>query len=243
MIVNAGDTTLVQWEHRDAQTDVLVNPATVTATLTAPDGTVTALTPASATPGIWTVDAHTPTAGDWTLAFTSTGPDERDEIAIHATPPGIAAPWAPTLRTVAAHIPSRTRQIGTEAAPGDNEPAGTFNDTTMPTGVLVAELIDRACAVVAGRMGDPVMPAAYPIAAAAAALWAAYWVELGWPERDADVTVWAQLRADAEAMTVSAVAVNIGAGGGSTGPDKDGTPPVLSTHTFPAPLAHPDPWL
>ena len=235
MIVSTGDTQILEWEHRDPDSDDLVDIAgSVTATLTAPSRATTDLpAPVRVSVGVYQVAAHFPTSGDWLITLTSTDPDETDEIAVYATPPGMAAPWAPTVREVAAHIPSRTRQVGTDTAPGDNQPAHTFNDATEPTGETVQSLIDRAVATVTGRTGTPIAEIAYPVASAAAALWAAYWVELGWPERDGDVQVWAQLRADAEAVTASALAVNVG--GGTSGPDSDAVPALLAAHALQPP--------
>jgi hypothetical protein len=81
------------------------------------------------------------------------------------------------------------------------------------------------------------MPAAYPLLAAAAALRAAYWVEVAYPERDADVAVYDRLKADAEAMAKDAAAANRAAGGG-TSLDPSGELVTLTVHGFP----DPPPW-
>ncbi len=234
MIADQGDTRIVEWNHRDPVTGEPFDPETVTATVTPPGGVAAEVTVSHPGDGDYTIAVTYATPGDWRIDWYSTGPAEHDEIAVYALPEGLAAPWAPSLREVAAHIPSRTRQAGTPANPGDNIPANTFNDFTEPSGDVVQSLIDRAVGTVTGRLGTPIVVPAYAVASAAAALWAAYWVELGWPERDGDVQVWAQLRADAEAVTVSAVAVNVGNGGGTTAPDADAVITPLAVHSFPA---------
>ena len=123
----------------------------------------------------------------------------------------MAPTWAPPLDAVAVHIPSRTREVGNYES---NEYLGTFGTTTTPTAAQVTALIDKACTWVTGQTGLPLMPAAEPLCAVAASLWAAYWVELGYPERDADVSVYDKLRVDAESATKAAVAFNDAAGGG-----------------------------
>ena len=229
MIATVGATPTLTWQHRDPLTGEPLDPATVTATLTGPDRPATMLAVTRVTAGDYTVTPTLDTSGDWLIAWTSTGPDENDEVGVYAVPEPSAAGWAPTLRDVAIRIQSRTRQVDT-----DNEPAGTFNDTTYPTGDGVQLLIESAVSVVAGYLGTPIKPAAYRLASTAAVLWAAYWVELSFPERDADVAIYQQLRVDADTFTKQAVAVNLGAGGGMDGqPDTNGTPDVLPQYSFP----------
>lgn len=231
MIVNTGDTPILEWAHVNPDTNDPVDPATVSATLRSPLGAATTLTVIHDGPGSYSVAPTLADAGDWLVTWTSTGPAEVDEVGIYAVPAGQVASWAPTLRDVAVHVSSRTRQVDS-----DNMPAGTFNGMTEPTGDAVQLLINSAVATVSGFAGRPLMPAAYGLCATAAALWAAYWVELSAPERDADVSVYAQLRADAEAMTKQATAVNLGAGGGHEGaPDVDGVPDAYPAYAFPEP--------
>jgi hypothetical protein len=122
-----------------------------------------------------------------------------------------------------------------------NDPAGTFTANTEPTATQVTELIGQACTMVVSRTGLPVMDTVTEVADAcrvAAALWAAYWVELGYPERDADVSVYDRLRTDAEAATKAAIALNTAAGGGtSLDPPDDGSAASAAVPTF----SFPDP--
>lgn len=136
--------------------------------------------------------------------------------------------WAPDLARVGAHIPSRTRSMLT------NEPLGTFTADTYPTDAQATKVLQDAVATVAGMVGAPIADAAYDLCGASAALWAAYWVELAWPDRDANVSVYQQLRADALLLIEQAKAVNLGAGGGQQDPpDADGLPDRLSSYSFP----------
>jgi hypothetical protein len=129
--------------------------------------------------------------------------------------------WAPTLTSVAKYILTRTREIGV-----DNDYAGTFTSLTYPSAAQVTDLIADATVWAETRTGTPVMPAAYPAMTVAAALWAAYHVELAYPERDADVAVYDRLLQSAEQMIAQAAAANRAAGGGGS-LDSDGEVPVL----------------
>lgn len=236
MLVDAGDTTTLT---RRLLTDdgAPYDAVTVIATLKAPDGTVTTLAISHPSVGVYQAPVPTPVPGDWLLTWTSTGPAQVEQVAIAALPAGSAAPWAPDLRAVGAHIPSRTRTVE-----GDNDPLGTFTDLTSPTGDVVASVIGSAVSIVTGMVGLPVVAAAYPLCQAAAALWAAYYVELGFPERDADVSVYSNLRADALMLCEQAEKINAAAGGGSViPPDEDGVITGLSSFSFP-PACPPPCW-
>ena len=227
MLADVGDTPAVTWKLRDDDEAPIV-PATVTATLRAPDGTVESTPVNTIVAGDYTAAPYLATSGDWLLTFTSVDPADVMEVAIAALPAGSAAPWAPELRSVGSHIPSRTRSVTT------NEPKGTFDDDTNPTGESVYGLIRSAAAAVSGMVGSPIVGGAYPLCSAAAALWVAYWVELSFPDRDANVSVYAQLRADAILLTENARAVNVGAGGGTVDPPGEDDVVGLSSYCFPA---------
>ena len=230
-----GDAPLIEYLLVDpTQVPPVPVDATVTATSTSPAGDVTTLTPTHPGIGRWMVVPPLPTTGEWLITWTAVGAGISDSETVRlyvldATQDTVARPvWAPALADVAVHIPTRTREIGV-----DNDPCGTFTDDTTPTGAAVAVLIDHACAWVTGTVGIPVLPGAFQAAQVAAALWAAYWVELGYPERDADVAVYEKLRVDAAAAAKNAEALNLASGGAS---DLDpGTSHILATHSFPDP--------
>ncbi|GLY32129.1 hypothetical protein [Kineosporia sp. NBRC 101731] len=229
MIVDVGDAPVLVWHLRDPETGAPIVPSTVLAMLTGP-GVSVSLSVVNTAPGDYQVAAPITVAGDWRLRWTSAGPAQQEEVALYAVPAGMSAAWSPDVRAVAVHIPSRTRDVET------NAPLGTFNDDTNPTGEQVDRLTANAVAVVSGFVGTPIVPAAYGLCQAAAALWAAYWVELGYPERDADVSVYGRLRDDAVLLMEQARAVNVGSGGGQVDPpDEDGQPNVLSVFSFPPP--------
>lgn len=148
--------------------------------------------------------------------------------------------WAPTLVQVAVHIPTRTRDANSTTYSGDY--AGTFTTDTTPTATQATEQIDQACVKVLGEVGSPVADAAEDACRVAAAWWAAYFIELGYPERDADVRVYEQLRVEATSATKTAAAVNAAAGGGTTlqQQPQDALMPVFS---FPDPPTWADTWV
>lgn len=230
MLADVGDTPRIPKRYRDDASD-LFDPASVTGSLKAPDGTITSLAVAHTGLGTFVASPVLTVTGEWLVTITATGPADVYEVAVFAKPVGEIASWAPTPGQVGQHIPSRTRQTA-----GDNEPAETFNDLTYPTGDTVEGIIGSAVATVAGLVGKPIAQAAFPLSSTAAALWAAYWVELGYPERDADVAVYGRLRDDAVMLTEQAKAVNLGAGGGTQDPpDEDGLPDALSSFAFDCP--------
>lgn len=136
--------------------------------------------------------------------------------------------WAPTTADVAVHIPTRTREVGINDAYVHD-----FTANTTPTNTEAGLLIDQACIQVQSVTGLPVVDAAFDVCRVAAALRAAYMIELGYPERDADVAVYERLGASADAAAKSAAAFNTAAGGGwQTDPTPADTALVVSS--FPA---------
>lgn len=229
-----GDAPLVTYRLVDPRTRLPVN-GTVSCSITAPSGATTTPTPANPSTGTYEVVPTLTELGVWTIVFTSTGAIvDRQTVTLFVGDTDAPPAWAPTLDQVGAHIPTRTREIGV-----DNDYTGTFTDATEPTAAEVTVLIGHACAWVAGRVGDPVMPAAYPLLNAAAALRTAYWVELAYPERDADVTVYERLAEDAARAEDLASSVNRAAGGGGS-LDEDGRAESLVAYSFPDPPAWAD---
>jgi hypothetical protein len=226
MLVDVGDSPLIPWRPVDADGSP-ITPTSVTATLRSPIGVVTSLTVTGST-GAYSVRPAITMAGEWLVTWTAVEPGEVEAISIAGVPPGEAAPWAPSLRQVAVHIPSRTRSVDT------NRPLGVFSDDTEPSGDDVTRIIESATAFVAGMVGKPIVSAAYGLTSTATALWAAYWTEIAWPERDADISLAARLREDALLLIETAKAVNLGAGGGTVDiPDTDGVPDRLVSFSFP----------
>lgn len=233
-IYQPGDAPVVEYTLTDPATGAPVT-ATVTATLTDPTGTVTALTPTNPSTGVYRAVPALAADGVWVVTWTASGPvTDVQTVSLFVGDSPADEPWAPTLRQVAAHIPTRTREVGV-----DNTYSGTFTAGTYPTAEQVTTIIGHACAWAEGKAGVPVVAAAYPILSAAAALRAAYWVELAYPERDADVSVYDRFRVDADDLAVSAAQVNRAAGGGGT-TDDEGRPDVLAQYEFPDPPAWAD---
>jgi len=142
------------------------------------------------------------------------------------TPTGLPA-WAPSLSQVGARIPTRTREVGV-----DNLYSGTFTTATYPTAAQVNILLADTCDLIAARVGTPIEAAAYPALRVAATLRTAWAVEVAYPERDADVAVYAGLLAEADAALAAAQDTNRAAGGG-TDLDSAGEPLVLVSYGFP----------
>jgi len=128
----------------------------------------------------------------------------------------MAEPWAPVLADVARHIPTRSRDVLT---PGADRMLGTFTPNTTPTGDQAQGVIDDAVAWVLAQAGD--LPTSGSdlgtiwAAAKAAAEWrAAADIEVAYPNRDADVRVYAQLDARATAaMAILQQALILDVGG------------------------------
>ncbi|MFB4275733.1 hypothetical protein ACBJ59_10610 [Nonomuraea sp. MTCD27] len=111
----------------------------------------------------------------------------------------MAEAWAPLLEQVADHIPTRTRDKDT---PSDDTLLGTFNASTTPTGEQAQRHINAACREVLAAIGGtlPATPTFLPgMATDAAALRAAATIELAYPDRQADVSVYEQLNTRADA--------------------------------------------
>lgn len=101
--------------------------------------------------------------------------------------------WTPSLEQVADHIPTRTRDA---TAPGTDTLLNTFNGQTTPTDEQASRQITRAVAEVFAAVGGivPATPTYLPsLASEAAALRAAADIELAYPDRQADVSVYEQL--------------------------------------------------
>lgn len=105
----------------------------------------------------------------------------------------MAETWQPTLEQVADHIPTRTRDATT---PSVDTLLGTFNASTTPTDEQATRKILAAVAEVLAAVGGtiPATPSYLAsLASEAAALRAAADIELAYPDRQADVSVFEQL--------------------------------------------------
>lgn len=235
---DVGETAFVSFWTRDAAGAPTVAD-TVSATLTPvdPPGPPTAPTISNPAVGSYTVAVPLPAAGEYALRITATvgGSVRVDDRRLAALPEAAATlpAWAPSLTDVADHIPTRTRPTA-EWGASDAE-AGTFTEATTPTRDAATRLIRRACAWVAATVGAPVSLTAYPAAGVAAALRAAYWVELAYPERDADLAVYDRLREESDAAASAAHALNVLSG--AEDPSPGGTDDLV-TYEFP----DPPPW-
>lgn len=139
--------------------------------------------------------------------------------------PTYTEPWAPSLSDVARHIPTRTRDTRT---PGSDRLTGTFSPYTTPDNEQAQICIDEAVQWVLGRAG-PALPAGENIRTAArtAAAWrAAADIEIAYPQRDADIRLYALLDQRAKDAINDLIQRIERETGGSGGPDGIAGTPV-----------------
>jgi hypothetical protein len=217
-LYDVGETAFITIWTTDVAGQLSDADALPVATLTPIDPPGPATTPPVSHPalGAYTIAATLATAGEYVLrtVVTIAGATRVDVRRLAALPPETSTAalpaWAPSLTDVADHIPTRTRP--TAAWGASDEAAGTFTADTTPNREQVTRIIRRACDWVTGQIGAPVSPAAYGVAGVAAALRAAYWIEVGYPERDADLTVYDRLAMEADAATATALRLNVATG-------------------------------
>lgn len=144
-------------------------------------------------------------------------------------------PWSPGLTDVARHIPTRTRDRKT---PGSDALLMTFNQSTTPTDDQVQQLIDDNVGALEGQIGDiPSVLANFPDLAISMRVYVEWRtaadIEVAYPNRDADIQVYAQLDARAKAayaVVTAALAV-----------DNTGSTALVPQWAFPDPGATPYP--
>jgi len=132
--------------------------------------------------------------------------------------------WAPDVGQVGVYIPGRTLSIPL------GEHLGTFDPTTRPTDDWVAQIIDDACGWVTLKTGT-IHSSLEGAARSCAAIRAAAAVELGWPDRNADVDTAQQLHEQAARLRDDLHEANLALTGADP-TDPSGAVPVL--YGFPA---------
>lgn len=110
-------------------------------------------------------------------------------------------PWAPSLADCARHCPTRTRDT---KSPGSDTLLNTFNANTTPNDTQVQQMIDDTVAALEAQVGDmPSVTAQHPDLSVALRQYVEWRVaadiELAYPNRDADVRVYDQMNARADA--------------------------------------------
>lgn len=121
--------------------------------------------------------------GWWVLAWsiTGTGTDAPEESFFVEPPPEPGGPtWAPTRSRVAAYVPSRPL---VPTPDGRNIDLGTWTDDTRPSGRQADDLIRDAVNWVTDATGALDLTL-FQSANAVAAIRAAAFIELGYPERN-----------------------------------------------------------
>jgi hypothetical protein len=125
-------------------------------------------------------------------------------------PNTFAEPWAPALPDVGRHIPTRTRDTRT---PGSDKLLGTFTPYTTPDNEQAMSCIDASVQWVLSQTGPlPVGDENAEQQARTAAEWyAAASIELAYPNRDADLRLYALLDQRAkDALTVLITRIKLG---------------------------------
>lgn len=209
-----GDTARVNFQAVDPATGLPVD-TTVTWSVSEPVvlGPTAAVHYGPAGSGTYYAAIPLTQAGVWRGKFDAlVGGDEPFVLIIAAD--STLVPWSPTLTQVGDYVPGRTRPITPGA--GDDAVLGTFSTLTRPTGEQVARLAAAATAYVAGAVGT-VDASLYVLATAAAAQRAAAYVELAFPERDADLNTAESLLALADKTLDRLAAANLAVSGVSVG--------------------------
>lgn len=150
-------------------------------------------------------------------------------MPIPAGPSPTLPTWAPSLERVASYVPRRTI-VGATTGYGTAQPA--FSADTYPTSATVSELILAACNWVLTAAG-PIAVAMESPAADLAALRAAAFVALGYPDNRDDLDDARLLLDQADKMLKTLAAANIAASDSQDDPTTaaDNALPVWS---FPA---------
>jgi hypothetical protein len=146
--------------------------------------------------------------------------------------------WSPSLADIARHIPTRTRDTRT---PGSDQLLGTFTPYTTPDNEQAQKCADAAVQWVLSSTG-PLPPGLdFEQQARTAAEWrAAADIELAYPNRDADIRIFAQLDQRAK-DALSTLVDSIKLGGDSIGSADEGVGQPQWRAPAPPPWADIDP--
>jgi hypothetical protein len=207
----------------DPTTGQYTNAAGVAVDLTPPTGAD--VTPAVTNPstGSYYADLPASEAGAWRYRWRDGANATLDEGTFLVDAAGSEAAWGPSLDQVAAHVPSRTIELGNLSGTY----AQTFTGLTSPTAEQVEDYVRQAVAWVTSHTGT-VDAALYGTAQSVASMWAAAQVELAQPADTRDMARYAALLAQAGTMLTTLVAANEAATGTpATGTDVD------SAYAFP----------
>lgn len=215
--------------------DLTVDPhdadTAVTLTVTLPDGTLLDPAPNATTTdngATWhTEPVRYTQAGAWILTWTVTGTGAGTavrRVMVAASPTAGGPTWTPGRSRVAHYVPGRTLDYDAETH------VLTFTSTTRPTGLQVDQLIADAVAWVLAATGT-VAASLYDMASATAAVRAAAFVELGYPDKAEDVSHGQILLAEAQRMLDQLVRANQAATGAN--PTDPGAA-LLPRFAFPA---------
>jgi hypothetical protein len=218
-----GDPAYVTFQLTDPATGLpptALQETTIVATsaVTDPDAVASTPTPAhvgAAGSGTYALTFTLGKAGVWRGEAIFTGAlTQRIPFALVVSAAAALLAWSPTLTEVADYVPGRTRPATPGA--GDDTLLGTFTPLTRPTGEQTARLIAGATAHVAATVGT-VDLSLYALAKAAAAQRAAAYVELAYPERDADLNTADRLLTLSDTALAQLEGANLAVSGATVG--------------------------
>lgn len=176
-----------------------------------PDGT--SFSPAITGPVVqdYTTPFTAAQSGDYVAVWSVSGTGAGVQAKVYnvrplPSPSSTRPVWTPFLSEVGDYAPNKTRDI----TPGSNIIFGTFNGLTQPDDGQVQRMLDKVCTGILSLLGT-VAASQQAQAAAFAAVRTAADIELAWPERAADLTLYTALtvRADAEWKKMDELSTNI----------------------------------
>lgn len=229
-VKDLGATMTLTFTIIDPDTNLKTTPAARVLTTTDPAGNVDATWVATVvSAGVLRYKIPTTLAGVWRYRLVTTTPnDARDGAWIGAALLGDLA-WLPNVTEVGDWIPERTLAVASAPPDSDSE-IGTFNADTRPTGAQVDQLIFAAASLVAARCGT-IDPSLYGLAGKAAAVRAAAFVEVTYPQREGGTNQYEQLLQIADSMLDGLAVANLGLTGTAPGGDSS----LLPVYSFPDP--------
>lgn len=204
----------------DPTTGAYVNGTGVAVNVTDPAGVGT--TPAVVNPSTGSYIADVPTAaaaatGAWRFRWRDAANATLDEGVFLVEATGAEVAWGPSLDDVAAHVPSRTIELGNLSGTY----AQTFTGLTTPTAEQVESYLRQGVSWVTASTGT-VAASLYGPASSIASMWAAAQVELAQPSDTRDMDRYRALLAQASAALTTLVLSNEAATGTPSAGDAAG---------------------
>jgi hypothetical protein len=161
-----------------------------------PDGTLVSPTPTITGPAAqdYTAPFVASQSGDYVAVWTVTGTGAGISAKVYnvrplPSPSNTRPIWTPFLSEVGDYAPNKTR----DTSVGSDIIFGTFNGLTKPDDGQAQRMLDKVCTGIISAFGI-IAPSMYAQAAALACLRTAADIELAWPERPGDLTIYNALK-------------------------------------------------